>query len=187
MSKFEYLSVLVSIVIGLGISHLLSSAARLIQLRHRARLYLPTFLLMVVLFLANVQIWWVAFERRETGEWNFFLFLLYLLIPITAVVLSYLVVPDLEGESGVDLKASYYENRTWFFLLLALLPAVSMVEEAVRDGGLGWEADTVFRMVFLAAALVAALVRSERYHVLNSVFMLGFFCAYVTVLFLRLV
>lgn len=36
MGEFEYLSVLISIVIGLGLSHLLSSAARLIQARGSA-------------------------------------------------------------------------------------------------------------------------------------------------------
>lgn len=186
MTKFEYLSVLVSIVIGLGISHLLSGAARLIQLRHRARLYLPTFLWMAVLFLANVQIWWVAFDRREADDWNFFLFLLYLLIPITAVVLSYLVVPDLEGEPEVDLKASYFENRTWFFGLVAFLPAVSLAEETAREGSVPRDADAVFRVVFLAAALVASRGRSERYHLLNALLSLAFFCSYVAVLFLRL-
>lgn len=186
MSKFEYLSVLVSIIVGLGISHLLSGTARLIQLRRRARLYLPTFLWMALLFLANVQIWWVAFERRDSGEWNFFLFLLYLLIPITAVVLSYLIVPDVEGEPAVDLKASYYENRVPFFLLTAFLPAISLVEETVRNAAIPRDSDAAFRVVFLAAALVAAGVRSERYHVFNAVLALGIFCAYVAVLFLRL-
>ncbi|CAN5853718.1 hypothetical protein BH20GEM3_BH20GEM3_15690 [soil metagenome] len=42
MSQFEYLGVLVSIIIGLGLSHLLASAARLIQVRRRVRLYWPT-------------------------------------------------------------------------------------------------------------------------------------------------
>ena len=35
MGQFEYLSVLVSIIIGLALAQLLSGAARLVQLRHR--------------------------------------------------------------------------------------------------------------------------------------------------------
>lgn len=37
MSKFEYLSVLTSIIIGLALANLLSGTARLIQLRARMR------------------------------------------------------------------------------------------------------------------------------------------------------
>jgi len=41
MSQFQYLSVLISIIVGLGISHLLSSAVRLIQARKQVRFYKP--------------------------------------------------------------------------------------------------------------------------------------------------
>ncbi len=187
MSKFEYLSVLVSIVIGLGISSLLSGAARLIQLRRRARMYLPTLVWMGVLFLANVQIWWVAFDRREVEEWNFFMFLLYLLIPMGAVVLSYLVLPDLGDEDEVDLKASYFENRGWFFGIFAALPVISLVEETVRDGAFPRDADALFRVVFAAMALLAARIRGETYHAVNAGVAAALFCAYVAMLFSRLV
>lgn len=186
VSKFEYLSVLVSIVIGLGISSLLSGAARLIQLRHRARMYLPTLVWMGILFLANVQIWWVAFDRRDVEEWNFFLFLLYLLIPIGAVVLSYLVLPDLGDEDQVDLKASYFENRSWFFGIFAALPVVSLVEEWVHDGRVPWDVDAAFRVVFSATALLAARSRSETFHAVNAALAAALFLAYVALLFLRL-
>lgn len=186
MSKFEYLSVLVSIVIGLGISNLLSGAARLIQLRNRARMYLPTLVWMGILFLANVQIWWVAFDRREVEEWNFFLFLLYLLIPMGAVVLSYLVVPDLGDEDEVDLKASYFENRGWFFGIFAALPVVSLAEESIKDGAVPRDADALFRVAFAATALLAARSRSEGYHAFNAALAAALFCAYVAMLFLRL-
>jgi hypothetical protein len=186
VSKFEYLSVLVSIVIGLGISHLLSGAARLIQLRRRARLYLPTLAWMAILFLLNVQIWWVAFDRRDTQDWNFFEFLLYLLIPVGVVVLSYLVLPDLGDEDEVDLRASYFENRGWFFGIFALVPVVSLVEETLRDGRFPLDLDALFRVVFVGLALAAARIRSEAFHAANAALVLVLFGAYVAVLFARL-
>lgn len=186
MSKFEYLSVLVSIVIGLGISSLLSGAARLIQLRRRARMYLPTLVWMGILFLVNVQIWWVAFDRRDVEDWSFFMFLLYLLIPMGAVVLSYLVLPDLGDEDEVDLKASYFENRGWFFGIFAALPLISLVEETVRDGAFPRDADALFRVVFAALALLAARMRGETYHAVNAAVAAALFCAYVAMLFSRL-
>lgn len=186
MTQFEYLSVLISIIIGLGLSHLLASAARLIQLRHHTRLYGPTLAWMATALIAQIQIWWVAFERRTSADWNFFSFLLYLLIPIGAYVLSYLVVPDLEGEEMVDLKASYYANRVWFFGILAALMGVSLGEQYLRDGRIPWGTDALFRIVFLLLALAGMWIRREAFHVFTATIFLLLFCAYVFDLFLRL-
>lgn len=186
MTQFEYLSVLVSIIIGLGLSHLLSSAARLIQLRHRARLYAPTLSWMALLFLAHIQIWWAAFDRRTDDEWNFFSFLLYLLIPITVFVLSYLIVPDLEGEGQVDLKASYYANRVWIFGLFGLVPLISLGEEFLRDDRVKVDTDVLFRLGFMVLALCAAGIRNERFHAVNAGLGLFLFFLYIFALFLQL-
>jgi hypothetical protein len=185
MSAFEYLSVLVSIIIGLAMAHLLSASARLLQLRRRVRPHATTLCWMAFLFLANIQIWWVGFERSDEPTWLFFPFLLYLLIPITAFVLSYLVVPDLDTADAIDLRANFESNRPWFFSLLALLPVISLVEETVHDG-FPTDADALFRVVLVVLAVVAARVRSERFQLWFAVAMLAMLCAYIVLLFLQL-
>lgn len=186
MTPFEYLSVLVSIIVGLALTQLLSGAARLIQLRHRIAMHPATLCWMAVLFLVNVQVWWVAFERRESLQWTFFAFLLYLLIPIGVFLLSYLVLPDLGDEDAADLGANFDHNRGWFFGLLAMLPAVSLLEQLAREGALRLDADVGFRIVLLSLALVAGRVRSARFHLANALLVLALFIGYVVALFLRL-
>jgi hypothetical protein len=186
MTPFEYLSVLVSIIVGLALTQLLSGTARLIQLRRRVVMHPATLWWMASLFLINVQVWWVAFDRRSSMQWNFFSFLLYLLIPIALFLLSYLVLPDLGDEDRPDLRANFEDNRRWFFGLLAALPAISLVEQVVRDGGVRWDLDAGFRVVFLLLALVAMRVRSARFHAWNAAGVLLFFSGYVLLLFLRL-
>lgn len=186
MGQFEFLSVLVSIIVGLGLTHLLSGAARLIQLRRRLRPHPTTLIWMAFLFLVNIQIWWVAFERRDAVEWHFFAFLLYLLMPVLICLLSYLVLPELGDEDEVDLRGSFAANRGWFFGLLASGPAVSLAEEMLNSGRLPLDTDAVFRFGFVAASLVAAWVRSERFHLVFAVLALASFCVYVLLLFLAL-
>lgn len=190
MTQFEYLSVLVSIIVGLGLSHLLSSTARLIQLRKRVRLYAPTCGLVVILFLAQIQIWWAAFERRDESQWNFFSFLVYLLIPVLVALLSYLIVPDLDDEQEVEMKRAYYENKSWFFALFALAALVSLLEEYVPDyaatGQIRMDLDALFRGVFVLLSLAAALIRKEAFHFVAVFALLGLFLLYIFVLFLRL-
>jgi len=186
VTPFEYLSVLVSIIVGLALTQLLSGVARLIQLRRRIPMHAPTLLWMAMLFLIDVQVWWVAFERRTAQQWTFFNFLLYLLIPIGVFLLSYLVLPDMGDEDSPDLRANFEGNRTWFFGLLASLPAISLLEQAVRDGTLRFDDDVAFRMAFIVLALVAARVGNARYQLWNAAIALVLFVGYVLALFLRL-
>lgn len=186
MSQFEYLSVLVSIIIGLALTQLLSGAARLIQLRRRIRMHGPTLWWMLALFLIDIQVWWVAFERRDSEDWHYFSFLLYLLIPVMLFLLSYLVLPDLGDEDAADLAANFDDNRSWFFSLLAMIPLVSLLEQFVREGGVAADADAGFRMVFMVVALVASRIRSVRFHLWNAIAVLALFLGYVALLFLRL-
>ncbi|NUS38170.1 MAG: hypothetical protein HOQ02_03995 [Lysobacter sp.] len=186
MTPFEYLSVLVSIIVGLALTQLLSGAARLIQLRRRIAMHPATLCWMALLFLIDVQVWWVAFERRQAMQWTFFAFLLYLLIPIGVFLLSYLILPDLGDEDAPDLRANFEDNRTWFFGLLAALPLVSLAEQALREHGLPMDADVGFRLAFVALSLLAAGVRSARYQLWNAAVSLAAFVGYVVVLFLRL-
>jgi uncharacterized membrane protein YhaH (DUF805 family) len=178
--------VLVSIIVGLALTQLLSGAARLIQLRRRVPMHATTLLWMALLFLMDVQVWWVAFERRFTPQWTYFTFLLYLLIPITVFLLSYLVLPDMGDEDAPDLRANFENNRGWFFGLLAAIPVISLVEQSVRDGSVPWDIDAAFRVFFTLLAVVAARVRSERYQLWNAVAALALFIGYVVLLFLRL-
>ncbi|MCL1634493.1 hypothetical protein M2650_07590 [Luteimonas sp. SX5] len=186
MTKFEYLSVLTSIIIGLALANLLSGAARLIQLRARVRPHATTLCWMAMLFLGNIQVWWVAFERREAREFSFFAFLLYLMMPIAMFLVSYLVLPDLGDEDAVDLPANFEGNRVWFFGLLALVPGVSLIEEWVKYGAVPLDTDAAFRIVFVALCVVAVSIRSARFHFWNALFVLAGFVAYVSTLFLQL-
>lgn len=186
MTPFEYLSVLVSIIVGLAITQLLSGAARLIQLRGRVRPHATTLCWMVFLFLLDTQIWWAAFFRRYAQDWNFFMFLFYLLMPILAFLLSYLVLPELGDEDEIDLAANFEGNRPWFFGLAALMLATSLAEQAVRVGRLPMDADVAFRVVFLAISLAGAWIRSARVHAWGAATALVLMCGYVAMVFRHL-
>jgi hypothetical protein len=186
MTPFEYLSVLISIVIGLAITQLLSGTARLIQVRARVRPHATTLLWMATLFLLDTQIWWAAFERRDISEWNFFLFLFYLLQPTLAFLLSYLVLPELGDEDEIDLPANFAGNRPWFFALLALLPLVSLASEYIDTGAIPRDADAAFRVLFLLLALIAGRVRNARAQLWFAGSSLALLCGYVGLLFLHL-
>jgi hypothetical protein len=186
MEPFEYLSVLVSIIVGLGLSHLLATAARLIQERDRVQFFGPTLIWMGLLFVLQIQIWWAAFEWQSGGTWGFFPFLLFLSLPVGAYLLSVLLVPNLDAPDRVDLETSYFAQRRWFFGLLTLLPILSLLHEQVQSGQVARDIDAAFRLGFAATALLGLAVRSRRGHwIVTAGFALAF-AAYVALLFRRL-
>ncbi|MGN6147102.1 MAG: hypothetical protein ACTHPD_01035, partial [Rhizomicrobium sp.] len=79
MTAFDYLSVLLSIVLGLSITQLLGGFAGMVRYRARTVFYWPLPLQMLALFLINVQSWWAMFGMRHLRDWTFFGFFIVLL------------------------------------------------------------------------------------------------------------
>ena len=159
MHSFDYLSIFVSIIIALGVSHLLSSAAGLILLRDRVRLHGPTLVWMEVLFLVQVLIWWGSFNRRDVDDWTFFGFLFYLLMPIIASMLGFILLPSPQPDT--DLEREYCRNRRWFFGLFVAIQAVSLIEDSFRSR-VGFDLNLGLRVAILAMLGAGLAIGSRR-------------------------
>jgi len=168
------------------VTHILSSAAHLIELRARIRMHTPTSIWLVSLLLIQIQIWWAAFHGSGTTDWHFFNFLLWLLAPVGAAMLGYLLVPDAailshmlnaESRAGVDFEELYLHNRRWFFGLLAAIVLVSLVVDVMRDGARALDVNALFRLVFLGMLGAGILTASRRAHLAFAwAFPAGFLC-----------
>lgn len=183
----EYLSVLVSIIVGLGLSHLLGSVGKLLSRRRRVRVYGPAVASAVLVFLAHVQFWWGSFDFGERIENNFFAFLVFLLTPILLYLVAVLVLPELDqDESGeVSLREHYYEARPWFFGLAALIPVATALRNAGFQGEPLWNQDRPFEAAFLLIVLAGLATANERVHRLLPFAMLGLFTVMVVLTSLR--
>jgi hypothetical protein len=185
MDAFNYLAVLISIVLGLGIAQLLTGFGRWIEHRKTFRPFLPAMLWTAVLLLIHVQTWWSMFGLRLLPQWTFVRFAIVLLQPITLYLLALVVLPS-HGAAGVDLRSNYFDQRRWFFGLLAFLLVVSVLKDLVVTGSLPDGVNLGFHGALLGVAIAALLTQRERVHralaVLGAVAML----AYVALLFREL-
>jgi hypothetical protein len=180
MTTFEHLSTLISIILGLGLTHLLSSVRELIQKREKVRFHWLPVLWAMLIFLAQIQWWWGIFELRLRPEWNFFAFLYLLLAPVSMYLTAGMVLPDMIGASECDLKAYYFHNRSWLFGLLAL----SNLLDATRDWiVLHTVADARVWSNLIAAAMFVsmAIIRRELFHTIVTLLVLGLFLYFVVV------
>src|SRR5437868_14508749 len=94
MDEFSYLSVLLSIIIGLAIAQLLQGLTGVIQVRERVRLYAPSLLWAVFRVVVAVHMWWAMFGMRARHHWSFVAFGVVILQTFVFFVLSALVLPS---------------------------------------------------------------------------------------------
>lgn len=180
MDKAEYLSVLVSIVVGLGLSQLLSGFGRMLVARQRVRMYGVSLGAAAIVFLAQVQFWWSTFNYDRAILDNFFSFLVFLLAPILLYLLSVLVLPDFDDDvATISMYDHYYAVRPWFFGIGAATVVANVVRNvAVQDARM-WTEDRPFETLFLLLMLSGALVRSPRFHALLTPLMGAAFIAMI--------
>jgi hypothetical protein len=170
----EYLSVLVSIIVGLGVSHLLAGVGRMVVARRLVRLYWVSLAMAAVVFLAHVQWWWSTIYSGEHLADNFFGFVFFLLAPVALYLLAVLVLPDFDDLTGpVSLRDHYYANHRWFYGVGALLPLLNALRNVFIEGAPVWNEDRPFELLGFLLMLGGAIVRSPRYHAFLAV--AGFF------------
>ena len=190
MDVFSHLSVLISIILGLGLSHLLSRVGELFQARAMhggaVRIYWVQMAWVLVVFIAHVQLWWALFfwtERLESA--SYFDFILVLLGPVTLFLASRIVLPDLEDNPTVDLRQYFHAIRPWFFTVLALYPLVAAITEfALED----WSPRPSRLMQLGLSVLLfpAAVIRSEGFHRTLVIAILAMSVLFITQFTLRL-
>jgi hypothetical protein len=129
MSAFEYIAVIVSVIVGLGLTRILQGVGGLLEARSRVRVYWVHLVFTGIILVGHLQFWWLFWSSRQVGTWSFFPFLFLLLQPIILYLLAGLCFPDFSDTGKIDFRDFYYRNHRWFFGLLALL----MVLISLRD------------------------------------------------------
>jgi hypothetical protein len=164
MDEFGYLSVLLSVILGLAVTQILKGFRGLILSRARTRIYWPVIVWAALVLLICFQSWWAMFELRHYQQWTFAAFAAVLLQTIVTYMLAGLVFPDLFGEGIVDLRENFYANRVWFFALGFFLILVSICKVVVLYGELPHPTDLAFHAFFGTMFLIGALTRREWAH-----------------------
>lgn len=186
MDEFSYLIILVSIILGLGITRLLTGLGQQIERRGQIRSYWPAITWAIILLLVHVQSWWSMFGMRSHEGWTFLAFLVVLLQPIALYLLSALVLPTAGAGAVVDLRAHYYAQTRWFFALFGVLLVTSLVKDLTLSGSLPDTPNVAFHLVFLALAVTGAITKREGFHHANAAVTVVLLGVYIAALFSRL-
>ena len=186
MDAFSYLSVLLSIILGLGLTQLLTAAGRLIRHRDRVHADWLPLLWATVLLVVYVQSWWAMFGLRSLREWTFVTFLIVLAQTTTLYMMAALILPEQVEEGGVDLAAHYDRHHRWFFGFFLATLCISIVKDVVIAGHLPEAANLVFHGLLAAVCVAAIVAQGRRIQVALSIVGAAAVTVYIGALFMRL-
>ena len=151
MDAFSYLSVLLSIIIGLAITQVLQGYRALLLAKARVRSDGTALLWSVSLLLFATQAWWASFGLREHREWSFLAFAIVLLQMILLYMMSAVVLPDVGDEQEIDLSEHFAEHRKLFFGILLAMLGASVLKDFILTGGLPTPTNLLFHVIFATA------------------------------------
>jgi hypothetical protein len=131
MTPFEYVTVLISIVLGLGITQIVTGVADIIHQWNRVKIFWPHLLLIFLVFFLHIQEWWILYDLKNTSEWRLPIFLFAILYPILLFVLARILFPSEWNLPSIDMQSFYFDNYRKFFLVIGILALLSISDNVL--------------------------------------------------------
>ncbi|MBN9233057.1 MULTISPECIES: hypothetical protein [Phyllobacteriaceae] len=182
---FPHLRIVMGMVIGLGVTRLLSGVARIIQHPKLYRLY-PVHLAWVAsLLLMLVHFWWWQFSLYQIPDWTFGKYLFIIGYAITLYLMCALLFPDsMQDYAGYE--DYFFTRRAWFFGLLGATYLLDVVDTLLKGEAhfarFGHEY-LIRTPLFVILCGIAILTTNRRFHLALIVFTLIYQASWILRLF----
>lgn len=148
MDAFRWISVAFSMILGLGVTRILSGAILVFRSRRRATLDWIPLAWAGSTFILQLQFWWAVIElARVERVWSLFDFLTMIAIPLELFAAAALILPSEELDAGERLADEFEHDGRFGVLCLSAYAATALFADA-RIFGTG--------LVSSATALLAA-------------------------------
>ena len=119
ISAFEYVSILVSIILGLGITQILSVVSDLVFDTPKVKFYFPHTVWVMFLLFLHIQDWFITYQLKDIPVWYLPELFFILSYPVLLFVLSKVITPQQDDLDRTDLKAYYYRRYPTIFGLMS--------------------------------------------------------------------
>lgn len=164
---YPHIRTIMGMVIGLGVTRLLSGVARIVQHPSQHLLY-PVHLAWVAsVLLSLVHFWWWEFGLFQIENWTFGTYLFVIGYAILLFLQCALLFPD----SLQDYKSYedfFLARRAWFFGLLATTSLFDVIDTMIKGEQhfSRFAGEYMVRTpILMTLCLVAARTRSQTFHV----------------------
>jgi hypothetical protein len=134
MTPFEYVTVLISIILGLGITQIVTGIGDVIHQWDRIKIFWPHTFWIVLVFVMHIHEWWYTYGLMKHESWHLVSFLFLILYPIFLFVLARILFPFGAMDTEMDFKIFYFDNYRKFFLLVSIIVVLAALQDIVLEG-----------------------------------------------------
>lgn len=128
---YPHIRSVMGMVIGLGITRLLSGVARMVQHPKQYRVYPIHIAWVASLLLSLVHFWWWEFDLYQITHWTFGIYVFIISYAIALFMLCALLLPDSLSEYQ-GYRDYFMARRAWFFGVLAVVYVLDVVDTFIK-------------------------------------------------------
>ncbi len=120
ISAFEYIGILISIILGLGITQILSSIAECVYNSKQIKFYFPHTIWVIIILFLHIQEWFIIYELKNYPVWKLPTFLFMLLYPIVLYIIAKLLFPPNVEATVVNFKEYFMQSFSKIYTLFSI-------------------------------------------------------------------
>jgi hypothetical protein len=173
---FEHVTILLSIIFALAMTHILASATELVWYRDKVRFSGLHTVWMVNALLGLLIYWLSIWDLAAVKRWTGFEIVLQFLPAIVQYFACSLLSMRREGEEFMDMPAFYEKQRPAIFTAFSLMMLTSMIQTyADRNNvaGFNWIGAELPVLLMLVATLIAGWAKPVWLQWIAGLFIFG--------------
>ena len=148
--QFQWVAVVFGMILGLGITRILSGMAATFRSRVATRPDWIALAWAAAIFIAQLELWWGLSDLRDiVKEWTFPLFLLFAGSPLVLFVAAAMVLPNTELAESQSQRELFERHGHWALFAISAYFALTIIENAYF-----WRAPLLQFWAILGAALM---------------------------------
>jgi hypothetical protein len=185
LEQFNYLMVMDSVIVGLGITTMLQGVGQLITTRSKVRHFGPYYFYDALFLLYLAEYWWGMWLWREKPL-PFSVYLFGLSSPAVLFLTIQLLATEMRSagiDKVIDLKELYFQRRKNLFRLAAFAVLLTMIESKVCLSEPTFGALNIVRAVGASLFVTASITDNISAH--RFVFPFIHVAAFFTFMFLK--
>lgn len=172
MSLFEFVTVMISMILALSLGQLLSGVSYLLKTERRIHRYLPHSLWLACIGVTVVNHWWSLWDFRDL-QWDYATFIYILIAPTLISVSVGLIAPDQSGSAPIDLQTQFARVRRTFAVVFSVYVLAMWFDGPLLAGHHSLGVIGFLHVPILAASLVPLFSADKRANVAAPIVVLA--------------
>jgi hypothetical protein len=173
---FDYVMVLVSIIVGLAMTHLMQGVVDVIQNPQRMKPWWVHLLWVALMLFSAVFFWWFEYQYHAVQQWTFGLYLLILIYAFNLYLAAALLFPFDQGDF-TSYEDYFIARRAWFLGLFILAQVLDVIDTAMKGARHLSDFGATYLIAegfFVALAVVGIKTANRTYHAILVLMVLAY-------------